>query len=262
LSVSTVTASNYLDFNQPAGLKPRGTLIVLPGRGETAHTYNRFGKRISADAYRVRVLENSASGYSPDGPLDTVEAAVAAAVNDLGDDLVRPVVLVGADASAAALSAVVADGDPDAGWWPDGLVLAALPGYGEHQIGDEWESELDARTHCPVHRGVLSNDDSVSRQSISGVVADELLDQAYRSRAGLPQLLLVGDADPIADRDALADLAKALPAARLSVVRGGHHDVLNDLQHRSVAAEIVSFLEALRGSAPPVPLVSVESSAW
>jgi alpha-beta hydrolase superfamily lysophospholipase len=262
LSVSTVTASSYLDFTEPAGLKPRGTLIVLPGRGETARSYNRFGSRLAADAYRVRVLGGGAGGYSPDAPLESVQAALTAAVADLGDELIRPLVLVGSDASSAVLSAVVADCDPEAAWWPDGLVLAALPGYGEHEIGDQWESELDARTHCPVHRGVLSNDGSVSRQSISAAVADELLDQAYRSRAGLPQLLLVGDRDPIADRGALSELARALPAARLGVVRGGHHDVLNDLQHRSVAAEIIGFLEALRDSTPLVPLVAVESSAW
>jgi alpha-beta hydrolase superfamily lysophospholipase len=260
--VSTVTASGYLDFTEPAGLKPRGTLFVLPGRGESARSYNRFAARISADAYRVRVLAPGAGEYSPEAPLDTIEAALTAAVADLADDLVKPVVLVGADASAAALSALVAEFEPDAVWWPDALVLAGLPGFGEHEIGEEWESELNVRTHCPVHRGVLSNDESVRRQSISAAVADELLARAYANRAALPQLLLVGDADPLVDRGALADLARGLPAARLSVVRGGHHDVLNDLQHRSVAAEIISFLEAVRDSGPVVPLVSVESSAW
>jgi hypothetical protein len=38
--------------------------------------------------------------------------------------------------------------------------------------------------------------------------------------------------------------------------------LLNDLQHRSVAAEIVSFLEAVREGSPPRPLVRVESSGW
>jgi hypothetical protein len=36
--------------------------------------------------------------------------------------------------------------------------------------------------------------------------------------------------------------------------------VLNDQQHRSVAAEIVTFLEALRQEL--VPVIAVESSAW
>lgn len=36
--------------------------------------------------------------------------------------------------------------------------------------------------------------------------------------------------------------------------------VLNDVQHRSVAAEIVVFLEALREEL--IPAVTVETSAW
>jgi hypothetical protein len=46
------------------------------------------------------------------------------------------------------------------------------------------------------------------------------------------------------------------------VVRGAHHDVLNDLQHRSVAVEVVGFLEALRNEPSLEPVIAVESSAW
>jgi alpha-beta hydrolase superfamily lysophospholipase len=109
---------------------------------------------------------------------------------------------------------------------------------------------------------VLGADPSVQRGTFSAAVPGALLDAAYGSTADVPQLLVVGDADPFADREALARAAKALPAARLVVVRGAHHDVLNDLQHRSVAAEVVAFLEALRGETPLRPLVAVESSAW
>jgi alpha-beta hydrolase superfamily lysophospholipase len=150
---------------------------------------------------------------------------------------------------------------PDASWWPQALVLAALPGYAAHQPGG-WDDELDVRTQCSVHRGVLSDDLSVQRGTLSAAVPRALLDAAYASTADLPQLLLVGDADPLADRDALAQATKALPAARLVVVHGAHHDVLNDLQHRSVAAEVVTFLEALRNEPSLEPIVTVGSSAW
>jgi ABC-type dipeptide/oligopeptide/nickel transport system permease component len=82
-----------------------------------------------------------------------------------------------------------------------------------------------------------------------------------RAMSGLsPARIQLGeDATPEADREALASSVKA-SRARLSVVRGAHHDVLNDVQHRSVAAEIVSFLEVLRNEL--VPVISVESSAW
>jgi pimeloyl-ACP methyl ester carboxylesterase len=252
----------YLDFAGPVGLRVRGTVVVIPGRGEGTDTYRRFGSRIAADSYLVRVVNSIATRHATDHTLDELAAELSVAVDDLGEELVRPLVLVGTDASAAALAALVARSEPKAAWWPDALVLAALPGYGTHDIGSDWESELAVRTHCPVHRGVLTSDAYVNRGKISSPVSEELLDQAYGSTAALPHLLLVGDSDPIADLEALARLTKTLMTARLSVVRGAHHDVLNDLQHRSVAAEVVSFLEVLRDGKPLRALVAAESSAW
>ena len=129
-----------------------------------------------------------------------------------------------------------------------------------------------------MHRGVLSADASLQRGALTEAVPEELLDAAYAQVSDVPQLLLVGDTDPLADRPALERTAKALPKGRLTVVRGGHHDVLNDLQHRSVAAEVVTFFEALRNSETPrnseaprnsetprnelAPVLVVGTSAW
>lgn len=35
------------NWDEPAGPAPRGTLIVLPGRGETPTSYRRFGRRLA-----------------------------------------------------------------------------------------------------------------------------------------------------------------------------------------------------------------------
>ncbi|WP_156969762.1 hypothetical protein [Knoellia subterranea] len=64
----------------------------------------------------------------------------------------------------------------------------------------------------------------------------------------------------MADHVALRALTNRSPRSRLTVVRGARHDVLNDLQHRSVAAEVVTFLESLREGLRLV--LTVESSAW
>jgi pimeloyl-ACP methyl ester carboxylesterase len=228
------------DFPGPEGLRTRGTLVVVPGRGETRATYTRFGTRLAADAYHVRVVDPS------DRLADVLAAAVA---------LPRPLVLAGADAGAAAIAALVARGDRTA----DAVVLAGLPGHAAAVTG-EWDAELEVRTACTVHRGVLAGDAAVERGALGTALPDELLDTAYGITTDLPVLVLVGDADPLADREALARTVKALPAARLSVVHGAHHDVLNDRQHRSVAAEVVNFLETLGNELAPV--ITVESSAW
>ncbi len=251
----------FTDYSAPEGLRTRGAVLVVPGRGESHPTYQRFGRRLAADAYRVRVVP--APSIDPadlDGSLDRLAAQLAEAAAGLGaDGPTRPVVLVGSDLGAAAVAALLArPAAPASAWWPRGAVLAGLPGPGAPPVGD-WDDELNVRSHCPAHRGVL---DAGPRGTLATAVPDALLDAAYGSASDVPQLLLVGDDDPLADRGALTRAAKSLPVARLSVVRGAHHDVLNDLQHRSVAAEVITFLETLRDEPALEPIVTVESSAW
>jgi hypothetical protein len=246
----------WADYLAPEGLRTRGTVIVAGGRGETYGVYARFGARLAYDAYRVRIVS------SPDaGPafLPALAGRLTDAVAGIGHELVRPLVLVGSDLGAAGIAALLADGATDAVWWPEAVVLAGLPGY--RARGDvEWSDELDLRTRCPVHRGVLAGEGAVRHGALAGYLPDALLDAAYQGTADVPRLMLVGDADPLADRSAIARAAKAQPAARLAVVRGGHHDVLNDLQHRSVAAEVIAFLEAVRDGLSPA--IAVETSTW
>lgn len=245
-----------------AGPQTRGSVIVVAGRGETRATYARFGARLAYDAYQVAVIDPP--GTDP-ADLDAylkelaglLSDAVTASARTAG--LVRPLVLTGSDEAAAGVAALVAGAREGSLWWPDAVVLAGLPGYSLRAYGG-WDDELSIRTHCPVHRAVLTQDSAVRRGQLGGQVPAELLDAAYQSAASVPHLLLVGEEDLLADRGALARAAKALPSARLVVVRGAHHDVLNDLQHRSVAAEIVSFLEALRNNL--VPAIGVEATAW
>jgi alpha-beta hydrolase superfamily lysophospholipase len=139
------------------------------------------------------------------------------------------------------------------------VVLAGLPGRAPDTV-ETWDDELAVRTSCPTHRGVLTEDSEVRRGALDDAVPDALLTALNDGDVDVPVLLLVGDADPLADHEALARTAKSLPRARLSVVHGAHHDVLNDLQHRSAAAEVVTFLETLRNDLSPV--VTVRSSAW
>ncbi|WP_036506700.1 alpha/beta hydrolase [Nocardioides sp. URHA0020] len=249
------------DYHPPAGLRTRGTVVVVPGRGEARAAYRRFATRVAADAYRVQVVDPPS--IDPDDLAATL-AALASALGDAVesaaslDGLARPLVVVASDSGAAAVAALLARGDRLSSWWPDAVVLAGLPGRAAVAAGSAWDDELEVRTSCAVHRGVLS--EHAERGALSTPLPDALLDAAYAGSLDLPQLILVGDADPLADRPALARTAAALSQARLSVVRGAHHDVLNDQQHRSVAAEVVTFLEALRQEL--VPVIAVESSAW
>ncbi|MGW4917004.1 alpha/beta hydrolase [Streptomyces albidoflavus] len=251
--------SRYTDHPAPEGVTTRGTILVVPGRGETHETYARLGARLSADAYHVRVVDPPLLDPADPAPSLTRFAKKLGEAADAPDGVpaVRPVVVIGSDAGAAAVAAVLAR--TGAVWQPDGVVLAGLPSRAAPERAT-WEEELDLRTACPVHRRRLTEDGQVHRGALGTPVPAPVLALAEESEIPVPALLLAGDADPLADHQALLAKARSLPRARLSRVRGAHHDVLNDAQHRSVAAEIVTFLEGLRDGMAPA--VSVAASAW
>ncbi|EAQ00719.1 hypothetical protein JNB_11109 [Janibacter sp. HTCC2649] len=251
-----------LDHQVPEGLRTRGTVIVVPGRGESPTTYERFAARLAADAYRVRVVEAPLlDGEDPAPALAAFADQLEGDVDGVATttDVVHPLVLVGADTGALAISALIGQERIGASWWPDAVVLAGVPGL-RASTATTWEEQLDERTHCPVHRTRLTADQATLEHALARPLSPELVGSALTGDIDLPRLVLIGDVDPLADRDALIAAVGRLSRARLTVVRGAHHDVLNDLQHRSVAAEVVTFLEVLRNELEPV--LAVESSAW
>src|SRR4051812_27886829 len=91
-------------WNEPEGIAPRGTLIVAAGRGETTAAYGRLGRRLAADGYRVRALD--------DVTVD-VQAGQAAAGKLLVDDtLPGPKVVIGSDTGALFALRLAAQGAP------------------------------------------------------------------------------------------------------------------------------------------------------
>ena len=142
----TVTA-----WDEPAGATPRGTLVVLPGRGETAASYERFGRRLSADAWRVRLVPVDLDDL--DATRENVEKVLADEASP------TPKVVVGTD-SGATLAALLA---PTLA--VDGAIVAglALPRAGAARSWGSWQEEVEARTACPVHRRVIAEDDGFGR---------------------------------------------------------------------------------------------------
>ena len=243
-------------WNEPEGATARGTLIVLAGRGEAAGVYERFGRRLSADAYRVRVLD--------DVTLDVAESY--ARVLDLLADpaLPEPKVVIGSDAGAALALAIL----DDPAVHVSGVILAGLPvgdGFASAPTTSDTtgaEDDAEVRSACPVHRRTLA-DPRLLRAGALAAPLPELLARAVSSSgdsAGarevswvrVPVLAVHGDADAIAPVSLALDRYRLLGGAEVLTIAGGRHDALNDVSHRSVAAAIVLFLERLRvaGSAP------------
>ena len=227
----TVTA-----WDEPADATPRGTLVVLPGRGETDASYARFGTRLSADAYKVRVVPVDLDDLT--GTRERIEKLLA------DESLPSPKVLVGADTGATVAATFVGEVAADA------AVIAglALPG----SIADgTWDDQVDARTACPVHRSVLDGDLLLDREALDRPLPWSTVDLIAPDK---PVLVVHGTVDRITPvAEATAPYVGSADA-RVWLVEGGRHDILNDVSHRSVAATVVLFLESLKLGAelPPV----------
>ncbi|MBO3094474.1 alpha/beta hydrolase [Cellulomonas dongxiuzhuiae] len=212
-------------WHEPPGAVVRGTVVVLVGRGETAEVYERFGRRLAADAYRVVAV-------GEDHPTPH-------AVAELLAPLPAPHVVVGTDVGALAAVRVARAGHVDA------VVLAGLPTSAGVQ-GLMWQAELDARTACTSHQRVLGQ---AARSSLfADVTAIVALDLTRPDDAPLdvPVLALHGAADRISPAEQAVAAYRTLGARHVALVADGRHDVLNDAAHRSVAATVVQFLERVR----------------
>jgi alpha-beta hydrolase superfamily lysophospholipase len=231
-----------LSFLEPAGgPDPRGTVVLVPGRGEQAEVYRRFGTRLSVDAYRVHVVTD------PTVDVDITRGQIASLTD--GAAQTRPIVLVGSDTGALFAASLVATGEFE----PDGLILAGLPlAQDRDLVPASWDDELDARTTCPTHRGRLS-DSLVAPGALYEPAPESWLTQAELGLIDLPILGLHGRDDPITPLDAVRDAFASAPDAELVGIADARHDVLNNQSHRTVAATIVLWLERLRlGRALPV----------
>ncbi|MEU5031678.1 alpha/beta hydrolase [Streptomyces milbemycinicus] len=237
-------------WQPPTGIAPRGTLLILPGRGEHGGVYERFGRRLSADGYLVYAV-----GTGPDHTAKDVLAEAAAVV---GPKPVAPFVLVGSDTGALQALHVAAAADPRLPL--EGVILAGTaPTAGSAGPppgpAPDWDTELAARTACPTHRKRLTEDERFVRGRLTVPVPTHLLADATPA---LPALILHGGADPISPLERARELEHRLPRVTLGVLHEGLHDVLNDAAHRTIAATIVLWLERLRAEKPILTLESVE----
>ena len=132
-------------WTEPEGIATRGTLVAIPGRGEQPAHYERFGRRVAADGYRVHAVTDP-----------TLDAAVTTSqISDrlTGAGTPRPFVLAGSDTGALFAAGLAATGQAA---WLGALVLAGLPTTETSPGRGSWDDELDTRTACPTHRGRLS----------------------------------------------------------------------------------------------------------
>ena len=240
-----------LSWAEPEGIAVRGTLVVIPGRGEQPAHYERFGRRISADGYRVHAVTD------PAADADLTLAQVTEQLTGPGEP--GPRVLVGSDTGALFAAGLAATGQAPG---LDALVLAGLPtsyvGGPAAQAGpaaDSWDEELDTRTACPTHRARLSGP-GLRRGALYEPIPDGWSQRADLGAVTVPILGLHGSDDPVSPLAAVRARYATAADAELVRIAGGRHDALNDLTHRTVAATVVIFLERLR-LGPGLPRIAI-----
>ncbi|MCX5243474.1 lysophospholipase [Streptomyces prunicolor] len=221
-------SSALSSWDEPEGLAARGTLIVLAGRGEHGGVYERFGRRLGFDAYRVRAL----------GDPTADPAVLEQAAKLLADEsLPGPKVLVGSDTGARYALRLATEHTAGV----DALILAGLPT--DAWTAGSWEEEAAARTACPTHQGRLTNDPDFRRGAI-GETPD--LPEPRLDLVRVPVLALHGKDDTVSPLDRALSVYDGHSGVHTVVFHGGRHDVLNDALHRTAAATVVLFLERLR----------------
>ncbi|HTF47145.1 MAG TPA: rhodanese-like domain-containing protein [Pseudonocardia sp.] len=239
------TPDQPLSFDEPDGVAARGTVVVLPGRGERPGIYQRLGKRLAADAYRVRVVGDATEH------LAEITVQVKALLGDA--DRPSPAVLVGSDSGALLALRLVALGTVAV----DGLILAGLPDP-DRQLEVAAEAEAEVRASCPTHQKLLRDTERAVFQA--GALTSERIPDALRepvdpAQVPVPVLGLHGDNDQVSPLERVhADYA-GLPRVELLTVADGRHDVLNAANQRSVAASVVLWLERLKLGAELPPIV-------
>ncbi|MEV0222887.1 lysophospholipase [Streptomyces sp. NPDC050704] len=234
---SSPAPSTPSSWDEPEGLAARGTLIVLAGRGEHGGVYERFGRRLAFDAYRVRALGDPSADPSV---LDEAAKLLA------DESLPGPKVVIGSDTGSQYAVRLAAE--QTAGI--DALILAGLPTT--PWTSGSWEAEVEARTACPTHQGRLTNDPAFRRGALDG---SPELPELRLDLVQVPVLALHGTDDTVSPLAGVLTAYAGHPGVRTVIFNGGRHDVLNDALHRTAAATVVLFLERLRLS-PELPAIA------
>jgi pimeloyl-ACP methyl ester carboxylesterase len=237
-----------LAWDEPPGLEPRGTLIVLPGRGERPGVYERFGRRIAADAYRVRVVGDATE--------DLDEVARRIGVLLAAPYTVGPVVLVGSDTGALLALRTLGVGPAGAARIA-GLVLAGLPDLHREVIVPD-DAEPTLRASCPSHQRLLADDElglfRAGRLTV-GHIPSALRQEVDLTRIAVPVLAVHGTNDPVSPLAWAVARYSELPRVQVAAIDDGRHDVLNAAHHRAVAATVVLWIEQLRLGVDAGPIV-------
>ena len=203
-----------LAWLEPEDRTPRGTLLVLGGRGESANLYRSFATLLGAAGYRVGVLGDITDD------LPSARSWIATLLAD--DTYPCPKVLIGSD--TGALLALRLGIHAELGI--DGIVVAG----------------------APVNSGTARRPLSAvgTEPKVVGPVPEPLrVVDPHHVRT--PVLALHGRNDTVAPMGPALEIYRALPRSEIVMIDTARHHILDGATDLTAAA-IVAFLERLEGA--------------
>jgi alpha-beta hydrolase superfamily lysophospholipase len=235
-----------------ASPEPHAAVIFLHGFGEHTGLYHRYGFALNAAGIDLWAVDQFGHGLTPGdrGDFRSLEASIA-----LGDRLAEiaqaetsdlPLVAQGHSFGAVATLWKLLD---DAARYRAAVVSGAplVPVAGLVDADSTFEIAPSQLSADPFYLDAMENDPLAFVDADGGPLAREL-DRGWDTfgatlpTLAVPTLAVHGSNDPIAPVGALRAYAEQIEALSLIEITGGGHDILNDVTHQRVAADIVDFI--------------------
>ncbi|GFM16674.1 MULTISPECIES: alpha/beta fold hydrolase [Mycobacteriaceae] len=240
-----------------AAEEPRAAVIFLHGFGEHTGLYHRYGFALNAAGIDLWAVDQFGHGLSPGdrGDFGTIEdsSALADALTELAADRRPGVPLVAQGHSFGAvvtLFRVLAQPQTYRAAVVSGAPVVAVPALRDPNTTFDLDPALLSAD--PFYVDSLIND-PLAFVGADGVALVRELDRGW-DRFGaelpgltVPTLAVHGSNDLIAPVGAVRAYAEQIDALRFVEFAGARHDVLNEVQHRDVAAAVVDFVAGQLG---------------
>lgn len=232
---------------------PDAAVVFLHGFGEHTGVYHRLAAALNAAGIDLWALDEIGHGLSDGarGDVTTMDNLVANGqqLTDLAAASGVPLVIAGHSLGAvAATLTALRHGDRYRGAVLSGALLREPEWFSAVEPGDDLALDLDGLSADPFYRDALENDPlAFTEADVVGVLKSALppaWDEFDRDLAALtiPVLAINGSDDEIAPAADVAAVAGPIDRIETVVHKGRAHDILNEVNHREVAADVVDFV--------------------
>jgi alpha-beta hydrolase superfamily lysophospholipase len=246
------TADGRAYYRHWAAPDPRAAVVFLHGFGEHTGLYHRYGFALNSAGIDLWAVDQFGHGLTPGdrGDFTTIEASIGLAdcLTELALAQIPGIPLVAQGHSFGAVATLWKLLD-DPGPYRAGVVSGAplVPVAGLVDANSTFEIAPSQLSADPFYLDAMENDPLAFVDADGAPLAREL-DRGWDSfgatlpTLAVPTLAVHGSNDPIAPVGALRAYAEQIEPLSLIEIEGGGHDILNDVTHREVAADVVDYI--------------------